>query len=49
MPHAHTNVVAIFLVGEAAIRCLEIHKYLLFNLVQRGQNANSLQDPTSAA
>ena len=26
----HTNAVAIFLVGEAAIRCLEIHEYLHF-------------------
>ena len=28
--HVHTNAVAIFLVGEAAIRCLEIYKYLHF-------------------
>ena len=43
MSHVHTNAVAIFLVGEAAIRCLETHEYLQFNLVQQGQTANSSQ------
>ena len=29
--HVHINTVAIFLVGEAAISCLEIQEYLLFS------------------
>ena len=41
MSHVHTNAIAIFLVGEAALRCLEIHEYLL---VQQGQTANSSQE-----
>ena len=28
MSHVHTNAVSIFLVGEEAIPCLEIHEYL---------------------
>ena len=28
--HVHTNAVMVFLVGEAAVRCLEIHEYLHF-------------------
>ena len=41
MSHVHISAVAIFLVREAAIQCLEIHEYLHFQFIgQQGQTAN---------
>ena len=47
MSHVHTSAVAIFLVREAAIQCLEIRQYLIHDLrftffFHQGQTANSL-------